>query len=144
MDYRIREMEAHDLSDVESIMYRSFSPQNYDDGYMEQLRWLIENQECRYLLCAEGHEVAGFIHGDHTGEIEYIAVDEDYRREGIGKRLALSLLRRFKEDGLERAILTPTSNSEKIHARIGFHRCGDGRMAADIDELLEDSDERSV
>ncbi|MFP4117879.1 MAG: GNAT family N-acetyltransferase [Candidatus Woesearchaeota archaeon] len=139
MQYTIREIEKYDLDDIESLASRSFSPEDYYEGYPKQLEWLIAKDERRYLLCAEDMcEIVGFISGGIAGEIEYLAVDDDYRSEGMGKRLVMEITKRLKEDGFDEVFLTPTRDSEKFYRKIGFETGNDGRMYADIEELLED------
>ncbi|MFW5852623.1 MAG: GNAT family N-acetyltransferase [Nanoarchaeota archaeon] len=139
----IRQLRADDMPDIESILDRSFSHDEIRRSYTTELDYLIKNGVDRYLLCADsGLDVIGFIHGtngDNAGEVDYIAVDTDYRKEGVGKSLMSELAHRFRDDGMYSIMLVPTVDSVGFYKSLGFHMNGQSKMMANVDDILKNS-----
>ncbi len=79
-----------------------------------------------YVVALDGHEVAGFcglmLTGDE-GHLTNIAVHPDRRREGIGDRLMLVLMREAVRRGLSAVTLevrTSNTGAQELYRRFGY------------------------
>ena len=84
----------------------------------------------KIILAAElDGEIVGFANASFVldeGEILNIAVDEKYRRAGIGKALLYSLLKSFPDE-IEKVYLEVRSENSAaiaLYEKTGFERCG--------------------
>ena len=67
------------------------------------------------LLRNKGGQVAGYIIvsiSDENGEIDSLAVDPNFRRLGVAKKLVLSALENFREKGISTAIAQVRTTNE--------------------------------
>lgn len=62
-------------------------------------------------------------------QVEYIHVDEDLRRNGIGRCMVKMLLRKTQELGIPRVELNPIPDAEVFWAKMGFEEAGGGTLA---------------
>ena len=92
MDIRIRRMEEKDLDRIIEVEKNCFStPWSRESFILE----ITKNQLARYFVAEVDGVVAGYggiwlILGE--GHITNIAVDEDYRRMGLGRKLLEALI----------------------------------------------------
>ena len=138
--YEIRSIKDDDLLDIESIVEQSFENEYIRSGYIEELKYLAKHDIVDYILTASTKlEVVGFIHGtDYVdcGEVDYLVVDKDYRKEGIGTLLLKELGKKFLEDNFENMRLVPTPTSEQFYRKLGFRHTNNYKMMIRINQLL--------
>jgi mycothiol synthase len=92
-----------------------------DDMFRPDLSLLMRDGErpVGYALCGVEPE------RPDAGHIIQMGVHPDARRRGLGGRLLLELMRRFRADGLTRAILEVNTNNPgaiSVYRRLGFER----------------------
>jgi predicted N-acetyltransferase YhbS len=139
MSYEIRRGHPKDLKDIESLLDRSFYGDEVYPGYLKQVRHVLHIPEYTFVADS-GYDVVGYIHGSDTlsgfGLIEYLAVDPDWRREGIGRILMHTVAQAFQKNDISLLFLTPTSSSVPFYEKLGFEERGHGRMVASVVDLL--------
>ena len=141
MIYNIRNLKMSDLDGIESLFNECFSGGNYDDGYMIQLEWILEHGDSRYLICANNSinaDLIGYAHGSigqRIGELEFLAVKREYRKNGVGKALILEMAYRLGSNGAEEIHLIPTSKNQ-FYKSMGFKLSESGEMIANTKNIL--------
>ena len=118
----IRKAENTDLWDIANIWRRNIKTINTASDIARLYHYFK-----KYFLIAvihkeeekeEGYDIIGFIAGavrDGHGHVSGIAVEREYRRQGIGGSLLQRLYEEFYNDGFERVTLeVRKSNKEAI------------------------------
>lgn len=100
------------------------------DGLADEIRaaWVRNNLEGRAaasLVIRKGNEIAGFnlcLKRDRTAIIDLIAIDPDYHRQGLGKRLIEAAFAHFGDtiDGIRVGTQLENSASIKLYQSTGF------------------------
>jgi ribosomal protein S18 acetylase RimI-like enzyme len=75
----------------------------------------------------------------HAAWIRMLAVDDAYRRRGIGEALTLACIDRAQADGMRRVRLNtgdPQLAAQRLYERMGFERCPDLDREIDDDRWL--------
>lgn len=111
---------------MESI-YR-IAQESFKDPYSLRLLKHIRTTNPEGFLAAEiGDKVVGYTIGilrwDSLGHILAIAVDKNYRREGVGSALIINVLDHLKKKGADRVRLEVRLNNEpaqNFYDKIGF------------------------
>jgi ribosomal protein S18 acetylase RimI-like enzyme len=128
----IRAMTADDLDEVFELGTRCFDltaiPYNY---------WSREDMEAHFVgspeLCLaaeEGGRIVGFVLGHKTfatdtesAYLQWLVVEDDYRRRGWGRRLAEAALAKAEELGKARVVVDiaePNAASRALAEELGF------------------------
>ena len=106
------------------IMIRPFYIERYDDVYalwdrcsgvglsgadeQESIAAYLTRNPGMSFLAVDGSAVVGTILGGHDGRrgyVHHLAVDDDYRRRGIGRRLVERCLAALEEEGIQKCHL---------------------------------------
>jgi ribosomal protein S18 acetylase RimI-like enzyme len=132
MELTIRPMEVRDFAEVYELGRRSYEVTDKPYNYWS-IREVADHLEGNPGLCfvaeADGR-VVGFILGDETFEIiddtahlEWIAVDEQYRRRGIARRLmeeAVAAIERLGKEAVVADIAADNPYSRGLAEKVGF------------------------
>lgn len=132
MDAAIRPMEVRDFPAVYQLGARAYKLTDKPYNYWS-IREVADHLEGNPGLCfvaeADGR-VVGFILGDESFEIledtahlEWIAVDEEFRRHGIGQRLfaeAVAAVERLGNSAVVADIATDNPYSRGLAEKLGF------------------------
>lgn len=119
----IRDVRSEDLRSVHRIAQDSFK-----DPYPLRLLRHIHNTHPKGFLVAEiGGEIVGYLIGivrwGNIGHVLAIAVDESYRREGVGSALMINALDRLKRNGASRIKLevrASNKTAQEFYDSLGF------------------------
>ncbi len=124
----IRECQAVDLPDVFAVAQRSFRLPYSQDTLVTYL----QRARGGFLVAEVEGKIAGFvvatspvvtILGGRTGEIALVAVDEPYRRAGIGRRLmraGMELLRNRGMRWVRLHVETGNHAAISLYQKLGF------------------------
>jgi ribosomal protein S18 acetylase RimI-like enzyme len=132
MEATIRPMEVRDFAAVYELGARSYKVTDKPYNYWS-IREVADHLERNPGLClvaeADGH-VVGFILGDESFEIiedtahlEWIAVDERYRRHGIAQRLlaeAVAAVERLGKSAIVADMAADNPYSRGLAEKLGF------------------------
>ena len=132
MEATIRPMEVRDFADVYELGRRSYKLTDKPYNYWS-IREVADHLERNPSLCfvaeADGR-VVGFILGDEAFEIieetthlEWIAVDDQYRRQGIARRLlemAVAASERMGKRAVVADIAADNPYSRGLAEKLGF------------------------
>ena len=132
MEATIRPMEVRDFAAVYELGARSYKLTDKPYNYWS-IREVADHLEGNPGLCfvaeADG-EVVGFVLGDETfeiiedtGHIEWIAVDERYRRQGIAERLlteAVAAVERLGKSAVVADVAADNPYSRGLMQKLGF------------------------
>lgn len=123
---KIREMREEDLSRVAQI-----ERQNFSLPWKEQdFRDFIVRDDAIFLTALWMDEVAGYIgfYGiPDEGDITNVAVDERFRRRGIGRALVHELIHRAADRGISKIFLEVRDSNEsaiRLYQEAGFVQVG--------------------
>ncbi len=120
---QVRDVESEDLETIHEIAQGSFK-----DPYPLGLLQHIYDSDPEGFLAAEiGGELVGYLIGlvrwGDVGHILAIAVDESYRRQGVGSSLIITAIDRLKNNGANKVKLEVRVSNEaaqKFYKKIGF------------------------
>lgn len=120
---QVRDTEPEDLQTVSSIAQNSFK----DPYPLKLLRHIHENNPESFLVAEIEGKVVGYLIGlvrwGGMGHILAIAVEESYRREGVGSALMLNAFNRLKNNGANRVKLevrVSNESAQKFYDKMGF------------------------
>lgn len=123
---KFRPMEERDLKQVCEIENRIFSRPWKESDF----RASVNNKEHLYVVAEEENEIAGYcglwmVAGE--GQINNVAVREDFRKKGVGYDMLHYLIELGREKELDAFTLeVRVSNEAAIHLyeKLGFHSAG--------------------
>lgn len=124
---KIRRMESSDVTEVAAIEKNCFS----QPWSRHAFRDAVNDNNAVFLVAEdEMHRILGYI-GMYVslpeGEITNVAVAEEFRGQGVGKKLVSAIRQWAKEHGLDRIVLeVRSSNQAAIHVyhKEGFVKLG--------------------
>ena len=118
----ISKMTSDDLQEIYAIEEESF-PIPWEDEMFEKE---LSNMLATYLVAKTDSKVVGFIGAwfilDEC-QITNIAVDKNYRRQGIASKLVTELLKECKKHGTTYIMLEVRTNNisaQKLYSKLGF------------------------
>lgn len=122
----IRLMEKRDLEQVCEIEKRIFS----QPWAKEDFEASISNPNHIYIVAEEGDEIAGYcglwmVAGE--GQINNVAVREDFRKKGVGCEMLTYLLKLGRERNQDAFTLEVRASNEaaiRLYEKLGFHSAG--------------------
>jgi [ribosomal protein S18]-alanine N-acetyltransferase len=116
-----------DLGEVQQLLERSPEAAAWSK---EALGELFEHYSRYFLVCFHGKEIAGFSCGRRIldeGEILNLAVQPQFRRQGIGSVLTKGLLEVFGREAVHRVFLEVRESNAKaiaLYLSVGFRQVG--------------------
>lgn len=124
---KMRRMESSDVTEVEAIEKNCFS----QPWSRQAFRDAVNDNNAVFLVAEdEMHRILGYI-GMYVslpeGEITNVAVAEEFRGQGVGRKLVSAIRQWAKEHGLDRVVLeVRSSNQAAIHVyhQEGFVKLG--------------------
>ena len=121
----IRKLENNDINQVIKIWTNSFS-RNFDKpinpNYLSDPNsvTIVMSEEKIIVGVATLHIIKKLTR--ILGLIEDVAVNEDYRGLGIGKKLVKELIKIGKEKNCDKIILNSSEKNSKFYEKIGFQK----------------------
>lgn len=119
----VREVEPEDLFSVYRIAQVSFK----DPYPLKLLRHIYETNPDGFLVAEVDESVVGYLIGivrwGNVGHILAIAVDESFRRNGVGSALMINAFNRLKEHGASSVELEARVSNEEaqnFYDELGF------------------------
>lgn len=83
-----------------------------------------DEMQCMHLIALEGKEIVGCIcfHPEsvHNGRIFEMAISEEYRGEGFGRKLLHALEEKLRERGIRNVYLYVKPESEDFYSLMGY------------------------
>lgn len=123
----IREMTAEDYGKVYALWIntKGMGLNDLDDSYEGIGRFLERNPKTCFVAVEDGKIVGAIIagHDGRRGYIYHTAVDEHFRRRGIGARLVENALSALKSEEIKKCALVVFDRNEcgnKFWETIGF------------------------
>ena len=123
---RILQMTAQQVSQVAALEKRCFSDPWSENSVASEL----ENPLSLWLVAMDGERLAGYV-GSQTvlGESDMmnVAVDEDYRRQGVGKMLIGALVEHLKarqSHCLTLEVRDSNTPARNLYGSLGFSEIG--------------------
>lgn len=123
--FTILPMEAEHIPAVLRVETRS-NPAPWSEA---SFRSELKNPQAHYLVALAGNEVAGYCGAwDVIDELHItnIAVDPQFRRQGLGKKLMIETLNSAKKRGMRCSTLEVRAGNEaaiKLYEKLGFQKC---------------------
>ena len=122
---KIRELENADFSQVIEIWKKSFN-NNFDK---EINSTYLTDPSSITLVSVDSNTVTG-VASLHIikkltrtlGLIEDVAVNENYRGKGIGKKLVEKLIEIASEKGCDKTVLNSSEKNSEFYEKIGFEK----------------------
>ena len=122
----VRPFKESDLPDILKLESECFNEPYSKELLLREVTLPIT----RIFVAQKGEEVVGYVFGwvvGETGELNRIAVKEELRKKGVGKRLLKEFIERIKEEGVKELFLevrksnTPAIN---LYKSFGFREVG--------------------
>ena len=121
----IRKLENNDINQVIKIWTNSFS-RNFDKpinpNYLSDPNsiTIVMSEEKIIIGVATLHVIKKLTR--ILGLIEDVAVNEDYRGLGIGKKLVKELIKIGNEKNCDKIVLSSSEKNSKFYEKIGFQK----------------------
>jgi ribosomal-protein-alanine N-acetyltransferase len=107
---RLRQFLSADLNRILDIERASFPARiAFSRAYFERL---FQEYPEGFIVAEFKGNVVGYTIGNNSGEIITIAVDPDYRKQGIGKSLADFLIKNYKKRGIQELSIHVRTNNQ--------------------------------
>lgn len=136
----IREFRRPDIKKVLEIEMSSF-----DDPYPSNVLLEIYNLGAGFLVAQKDNSIVGYIifwiRFEDEGHIISIAVDKDYRREGIGSELvetAVEIFKKYSVKTIKLEVRMGNTQARKFYKKIGFK---ENRI---LEKYYEDSEDAVI
>ena len=112
----IREMKLEDYDSVRTLWMtiRGFGIRSIDDSREGVSRFLKRNP-CTSVVALDGGRVVGAIlcgHDGRRGCFYHVCVDEDYRKRGIGKAMAVFAMKALQKEEINKVSLIAFKQNE--------------------------------
>lgn len=121
----IRKLEKNDINQVIEIWTNSFS-RNFDKpinpNYLSDPNsiTIVVSEENILIGVATLHIIKKLTR--ILGLIEDVAVDKNYRGQGIGKKLVKELIKIGNEKNCDKIVLSSSEKNSKFYEKIGFQK----------------------
>lgn len=115
-EYDIRVMTIADYEEVYALWQsiHGFGIRSIDDSKEGVERFLKRNPSTSVVAVSEGKIIGAILcgHDGRTGTFYHVCVQEEYRKQGIGKSMAVACMRALKDEDINKVMLVAfTSNS---------------------------------
>jgi ribosomal protein S18 acetylase RimI-like enzyme len=99
-----------------------------------------EEAESIHLLALEGKRIVGCVlfypENSEKGRLYQMAVSEEYRGQGFGRKLLAKLEESLKQKGYHEVYLYARDESLGFYERMGFHKEGNAILKDGLDHFL--------
>ena len=114
--YEIRKMTIEDYDEVFSLWsgIQGFGIRSIDDSREGVERFLQRNPTTSVVAVAEGRIVGSILcgHDGRRGCFYHVCVNEKYRKNGIGKSMAVACMRALQEEQINKVSLVAFTSNE--------------------------------
>jgi ribosomal protein S18 acetylase RimI-like enzyme len=115
--------------EVPSFVYKAFYPNEWEARQRKDVAALLDDEATRFWVALRGNSVLGYVGlrrhpDDRMGEICIIAVDPEYQRQGVGRRLIEFAERRIREEGMTMVLVETVGDSGHEPARRAYETSG--------------------
>ena len=112
----IRPMQQSDYHNVYKLWktIKGFGIRSMDDSEEGVARFLRRNPSTSMVAEAEGQVVGAILcgHDGRRGCFYHVCVREDYRKQGIGKNMAVMAMKALQEEGINKVCLIAFKKNE--------------------------------
>ncbi len=122
MNIEIREALPKDFERLKDILLQNDMLACPEIDGKEAMKRIREKMGRYFLIAEKDNNVVGLIRGCYDGSraiIHQLAVDKEYQRQGIGKKLIHELSLRLKKDGAPSVAVT-VGEAENYYKPLGF------------------------
>lgn len=116
MDIVIREMEIEDYEGVYALWksIKGFGIRSMDDSKEGVERFIKRNPTTSIVAEADGKVIGAILcgHDGRRGCFYHVCVQEDYRKHGIGKQMAVEAMRALQREHINKVCLIAFKNNE--------------------------------
>lgn len=126
----LKKVTREALSDINRLLLQLRRKGDVMEGTRTDLRAILENKNIVFVVAQDGVRVAGMGTlyiiqkiGKRVGHIEDMVVDENYRGQGVGKKLMQGLIAAAKSRKISRLELTSGPDriaANKLYVKSGF------------------------
>jgi ribosomal protein S18 acetylase RimI-like enzyme len=133
MNYKIEQMVSRDLSDIITLWdsTEGIGLHKADDDTIESLSKFLDHNPGLSFIAKWDNKIVGAVlcgYDGRRGYLHHLAVDKNYRKNGIGKELVNSCINALKELGIKKCNLFLFENNtegEMFYHQIGWHTRSD-------------------
>ncbi|MFP4661070.1 MAG: GNAT family N-acetyltransferase [Halanaerobiales bacterium] len=96
------------------------------------------DQSAEHVMALSGDKVVGcgrIVFNKDYGKIGRVAVDSEYRRQGVGRMICQELIQIARDQGSKKVILHAQFDSRDFYKKLGFKMVGDIFIEADIKHI---------
>lgn len=108
-DYHIREMKIEDYPQVYDLWMgiQGFGIRSIDDSFEGIRRFLKRNPTTSVVAASQGEIVGSILcgHDGRRGCLYHVCVREDFRKQGIGKAMAVSAMKALQAEQITKVCL---------------------------------------
>ena len=114
--YEIRVMTIEDYSQVYQLWTRinGFGIRSIDDSREGIARFLKRNPSTSMVACCDGKLVGAILcgHDGRRGCLYHVCVDEQYRKRGIGKNMAVACMKALQSERINKVNIIAFKSNE--------------------------------
>ena len=114
--YEIRVMTIEDYSQVYQLWTRinGFGIRSIDDSREGIARFLKRNPSTSMVACCDGKLVGAILcgHDGRRGCLYHVCVDEQYRKRGIGKNMAVACMKALQSEQINKVNIIAFKSNE--------------------------------
>jgi len=106
MEYEIQELLISDYDEIYSLWEKCEGVGLSDADSKESIERYIKRNEGMSFVARSNHRIIATILAGHDGRrgyIHHLAVDDDFRRNGIGRKLVSKSLERIAQEGINKS-----------------------------------------
>ena len=115
-DFEVRVMNLEDYEQVHKLWMgiHGFGIRSIDDSKEGVERFLKRNPTTSMVAVADGHIVGSILcgHDGRRGCFYHVCVHEDYRKQGIGKTMAVACMRALQKEQINKVSLIAFKSNE--------------------------------
>lgn len=115
-NYEVRVMVPEDYEEVYELWtgIHGFGLRSIDDSKVGVARFLKRNPTTSMVAVADGHVVGSILcgHDGRRGCFYHVCVHEDYRKQGIGKTMAVACMRALQQEQINKVSLIAFKSNE--------------------------------
>jgi predicted N-acetyltransferase YhbS len=117
--FTVRRATTDDIKEMSGVLERA----GLSSSGPEVLEYNLTSSSAQMFVgCRDGLVVgvAGCIRFGHTGWLGNVAVDDDFRGQGLGQAMSQTAVDCLRQAGVETVLLTATQLGQPIYERLGF------------------------